>query len=200
MTTLTLRATKGSPLTTAEMDGNLSNLNTDKLEDADITFTLLNGNGLVGTGAAQVAQGNHSHGSTYEVVDPTILRSADIGSTVQGYDADTVKYDVSGSFTAEQTFKEVGETVYSLTGTVINPANGTIQYKTLSGNTTFTESLVSGQSVTLLIDDGAGYTITWPTMQWAGGAAPTLPTSGYAVIELFKVSSTLYGVYVGDMS
>lgn len=32
MSTLTLRSVKGSPLTNNEVDGNFSNLNTDKLE------------------------------------------------------------------------------------------------------------------------------------------------------------------------
>ena len=137
-------------------------------------------------------------GSDVQAYDATIVVDADIGTTVQGYDADTAKLDVVQSFTAEQTFKEVKETQYSLTGTVIDPANGTLQYKTLSGNTTFTESLVDGQAVTLMVDDGTVYTITWPTITWVGGVAPTLPTSGYAVIELWQVNSVLYGMHAGD--
>lgn len=35
MSTLTLRSTKGTPLTIAEVDTNFSNLNTDKIETAD---------------------------------------------------------------------------------------------------------------------------------------------------------------------
>ncbi|PHS71938.1 MAG: hypothetical protein COB22_05845 [Cycloclasticus sp.] len=104
----------------------------------------------------------------------------------------------ASSWTGEQTFKEVSETQYSLTGTVIDPANGTLQYKTLSANTTFTESLADGQAVTLLIDDGTAYTVTWPTTTWVGGSAPTLPTTGYAVIELFQINSVLYGLQSGN--
>ena len=90
----------------------------------------------------------------------------------------------------------VSEKVYNLTGTAIDPDNGTIQYKTLTGNTTFTEALVSGEYVTLMIDDGSGYTITWPTMYWPNGVAPTLATSGYNVFQLWKIGSDLYGSYV----
>ncbi len=122
----------------------------------------------------------------------------EIGVDVQAYDADTAKLDVVQTWTAEQTFAEIKETVYNMTGTVIDPANGTIQYKTLSGNTTLTESLADGQSVTLMINDGTAYTVTWPTTTWVGGSAPTLPTSGYAVIVLWQVSGTLYGNHVGD--
>ena len=94
----------------------------------------------------------------------------------------------------------ISEEVYAITGTDLDPANGTIQTVTLSANTTFTESLSDGESMTLMIDDGTDYTITWPTMQWAGGEAPTLATSGYSVVVLWKVGSTLYGTSVGDMA
>ena len=92
----------------------------------------------------------------------------------------------------------VEEQEYSLTGTEIDPANGTVQYKTLTGNTTFTEVLTNGEYVTLMIDDGSAYTITWPTTTWLtfNGSAPTLQTTGYTVIELFKVASVLYGAVV----
>ena len=51
-----------------------------------------------------------------------------------------------------------------------------------------------------MIDDGSSYTITWPTITWVnnGGSAPTLATSGYTVIVVWKVSTTLYGALVGD--
>jgi len=94
---------------------------------------------------------------------------------------------------------KITETVYALTGTGINPANGSIQTKTLSGNTTFTESLASGNSVVLLLT-ASTYTVTWPTMTWAWGAAPTLPTSGAAAIVIFKVGTTLYGIYAGSLA
>ena len=91
----------------------------------------------------------------------------------------------------------IEEQEYNLSGTAIDPANGTIQYKTLSANTTFTESLSNGEYVTLMIDDGTGYTVTWPTTTWVGGSAPTLETTGYNVIEIWKVNSILYGAFVG---
>jgi hypothetical protein len=91
----------------------------------------------------------------------------------------------------------ITEQVYTLSGTVLNPANGTVQTKTLAANTTFTESLASGQSMILGLDDGSAYTVTWPTITWTTNpaAAPTLPTSGYLWVVLWKVGSTLYGKY-----
>lgn len=92
------------------------------------------------------------------------------------------------------------ETVYAMSGTVIDVANGTIQTKTLGANTTFTESLGDGQSVILGITAGA-YSITWPATVWAkvggGGAAPTLVSSGVNWITLWQAGGTLYGSFLG---
>tara|TARA_R110000772_G_scaffold268323_1_gene394880 strand:+ start:3394 stop:4077 length:684 start_codon:yes stop_codon:yes gene_type:complete len=111
----------------------------------------------------------------------------------------------SPTFTGDVTFSgAIDEAVYVLSGTTpaLDPANGTIQTWTLSGNSTPTDSTSEGESITLMIDDGTAYTITWPTMTWAnnGGAAPTLAIAGYTVIALWKVGTTLYGALVGDGS
>lgn len=94
------------------------------------------------------------------------------------------------------------EDVYTVTGTTpaLEPANGSIQVWTLTANSTPTDSLVAGEAITLMIDDGTAYTITWPTMTWVNnaGSAPTLATTGYTVVALWKVSTTLYGALVGD--
>jgi len=94
----------------------------------------------------------------------------------------------------------IQEAVYDLGGTALDPANGTIQTKTLSANTTLTDSLSAGEAMTLMIDDGSAYAVTWPTITWVnnGGSAPTLATSGYTVVALWKVDTTLYGALVGD--
>jgi hypothetical protein len=91
------------------------------------------------------------------------------------------------------------ETVFTLTGTALDPNNGTMQVKTLSGNVTFTDSLSSGQSMSLSLINGSSYTVTFPTITWvsrAGNIAPTLTANDTLVF--YKISSTLYGVYVGS--
>jgi len=87
------------------------------------------------------------------------------------------------------------EEVYALTGTApsLDPDIGTIQTWTLTGNSAPVDALTDGQSMTLMIDDGSAYSVTWPTMNWAGGTAPTLETSGYTVIVLWKIGTTLRG-------
>ncbi len=57
----------------------------------------------VGTGAADVAAGNHVHAGLYEPADSTILRNSAIGVTVQGFDANTVKKNVANTYGAPQT-------------------------------------------------------------------------------------------------
>jgi hypothetical protein len=91
------------------------------------------------------------------------------------------------------------ETVYSLTGTALDPNNGTVQTKTISANTTFTDSLSSGESMSLHLTSASSYTITWPTITWItgnGNSAPILTAADTVV--LFKISTTLYGVWIGS--
>ena len=97
------------------------------------------------------------------------------------------------------TNKTIRDTVYSLTGTAFDATNGAIQTKTLSGNTTFTDSLSSGDAIVLQLEAGASYTVTWPTMTWVtsgGNVAPTLTAKDTLVF--WKVSTTLYGAYTGS--
>lgn len=97
------------------------------------------------------------------------------------------------------------EDVFTITDGVsvdINPGNGTIQLWTLGDNRTPTaSSFAAGESVTLMIDDGSAYSVTWSTIgvSWVGSNAPTLATTGYTVIELWKVGSTVYGAIVGSV-
>lgn len=139
--------------------------------------------------------GNDGSGST---LDADLL-DGNHASAFEPANANIAKINVAQSWTAQQTFKELADTVYSLTGTSIDPANGAIQYKTLAANTTFTEALENGQSVVLRIDGGATYTITWPAMTWitpGGNVAPTL-NGTKDVIVLWQESGVVYGAYVG---
>lgn len=94
------------------------------------------------------------------------------------------------------------ETIFAITGTTpaLNPANGSIQTWTLTANSTPTDSVAAGQAITIMIDDGSAYTVTWPSVTWVNNAkvAPTLATTGYTTVTLWKVSTTLYGAVVGN--
>ena len=124
-----------------------------------------------------------------------VLVDTDIGSTVQGYDANIT----TSTNTQTLTNKTVRDTVYALSGTAFDATNGAIQTKTLSANTTFTDSLSSGDAIVLQLEAGASYTVTWPTMTWVtsgGNVAPTLTAADTLVF--WKVSTTLYGAYTGS--
>ena len=158
----------------------------------DVTAT--NGTSIVL--AAGAAAGDLIETVAYETFSvANALTSSNIGSTVQGYDANTT----TASNTQTLTNKNLRSTVYALTGTAFDATNGAIQTKTVSANTTFTDSLSSGDSIVLQLSGGGSYTITWPTITWvtsSGNSAPTLTASDTLVF--WKVSSTLYGAYVGN--
>lgn len=96
------------------------------------------------------------------------------------------------------------EEVFAVTGTTpaLSPTNGSIQTWTLTANSTPTAGTwAEGQSIMLMVDDGTADTITWTslavTWETGGGTAPTLATTGYTVITLWKVGTTIYGAAVG---
>ena len=156
--------------------------------------------------------------SSTQVVDvDDLLDATAIGVTVQGYDADTAKLDVVQTFTAVQTLTDpaiigtILEDVFSITDGAafeIDPGNGSVQLITLGASRTpKATNMVAGESITLMVDDGSAYTLTWSDATFGGsgvvwktnaGAAPTLNTSGYTVIVLWKVSTQVYGARVGD--
>ena len=110
-----------------------------------------------------------------------------------------------GTFTGEVIFqKEITETVFAITdasSVALDPINGMIQTWTLGANRTATDSLTTGQSMLLVVTSTASsYTLTWPTIKWNGGSAPTLGGANATAIELFKVGSQLYGATIGDLS
>ena len=103
------------------------------------------------------------------------------------------------------------ETVFTITDAAafeVNPANGGIQLITLGASRTpKATNFLAGQSVTLMVNDGTAYTLTWTDTTWGpsgviwvGGSAPTLATTGYTVIEFWEVGSQVYGALVGSVA
>lgn len=91
----------------------------------------------------------------------------------------------------------------------IDPSNGSIQLITLGASRTpKATNFAAGEAITLMVNDGTDYTITWTDATWGGtgvvwftdaGVAPTLATTGYTSIVLWKVSTQVYGARVGDV-
>ena len=78
--------------------------------------------------------------------------------------------------------------------TAIDATLGTIQTLTMTADTTLTDSLIDGQSVTLILTNGS-FTITYPTITWVGLAEPKLSTTD--AIVFFKAGGVLYGSWNG---
>ena len=92
-----------------------------------------------------------------------------------------------------------GVAALSTSGTIaLNATNATIQTCAAAGTITFTDSLTSGQSIVLMLTNGASYTINYPTITWVGPNGNTAPTLNAAnTLVFWKVNSTLYGALVG---
>jgi hypothetical protein len=72
-------------------------------------------------------------------------------------------------------------------------------YKTLAANTTFTFSnAVDGQVITIcLLNTTSNYTVTWPTIKWAGGTAPTMTVGAHYDVYTIYYNATV-GAYFGS--
>jgi hypothetical protein len=124
--------------------------------------------------------------------------------------------------TATQTLTNKTLTDPAITGTIlediftitdgaafeIDPGNGSIQLITLGASRTpKATNFANGESVTLMVDDGTAYALTWTDSTFGGsgvvwktngGTAPTLNTTGFTIIVLFEVGGQVYGARVGD--
>jgi len=98
------------------------------------------------------------------------------------------------------------ETPYSAnssTAITLDLTNGTVQIITLTGNATITmPTATSGKSfIMFLKQDATGSrTVTWSTVKWAGGTAPTITStaSRQDILSFFADGTNWYGVVVGQ--
>jgi hypothetical protein len=125
--------------------------------------------------------------STKTVTVDNVLDSTAIGSTVQGFDADTAKTDVAQTFTASQR----GEITTLTSGSTVTPdfAASNNFTLTLGENLTLANptNCTAGQSGSIfLVQDGTGSrAITWGSyFDWAGGTPPSLSTAAGSVDRL----------------
>lgn len=106
-----------------------------------------------------------------------------------------------------QTFTGYADTVYAITdgaAFAIDPANGAVQTITLGASRTpVLANFNNGQTVVLGINDGASYAIIWTTIAptWVrpggSGSAPTLHTTGYTWVLLWKVGGAVFAAEIG---
>ena len=137
--------------------------------------------------------------------------TADIGVTIQAYDADTAKRDETNTFTQLATLNAglYVDGFYRTAAEAVGASNidlstGSFFKKTINGNTTFTFSSAPGSghvgSFTFELAHNSG-TVTWPAnVKWPGGTAPTL-TAGKTHLFAFVTTnggSTYHGAALVD--
>lgn len=152
---------------------------------------------------------------TVELVPTTLTASRTL--TLPNVTDTVAVLGTAQTFTAVQTLTDpaiigtILEDVYTITDGAafeVDPGNGSIQLITLGASRTpKATNFAAGESVTLMVDDGTAYTLTWTDSTFGGsgvvwktdaGVAPTLNTTGYTVIVLWKVSTQVYGARVGN--
>ena len=172
----------------------------------------------ISAGGSEVAY----FGPTGLYADVTGNLTGDVTGNVTGDLTGNVTGDVTGNLTGDVTGNLTGglinptvtgtilEDVYTITDGAafeIDPGNGSIQLITLGANRTpKATNFAAGEAITLMVDDGSGYAITWTDATFGGssvvwmtsdGVAPTLTTVGYTTIVLWKVGTQVYGAKVG---
>mgnify|MGYP001250317002 CR=1 FL=1 len=161
--------------------------------DVDVSVSALAGAGSAAPLASPTFTGT--------VTIPSGASIADIGTTIQPYDADTAKRDTTNTYTALQTmnagiavdgpYKQTAEAVGAL---AIDLSTGNYFTKTISGNSTFTftnpPATGTVGSFTLELTHSSG-TVAWPDgtgaagiVRWPADTPPTL-TAGKTHIFVF---------------
>ena len=190
--------------------GTYSNLNSSvaDIQEGEICYAtdqdklyVKEGSSLVSTQADVSTKANIASPTfTGTVTIPAGASIADIGSTIQAFDADTAKTDVAQTFTAAQR-----STITTLTsGATVTPdfAASNNYTLTLGQNLTIANptNCTAGQSGSIfLVQDGTGSrTATWGSYwDFAGGTAPTLSTGANVVDRvdyIVRSSSSIHAV------
>ena len=100
-------------------------------------------------------------------------------------------------------YTETAYTANSSTAITLALTNGTVQIITLTGNATITmPAAAAGKSFIMFLkqDGTGGRTVTWSTVVWPGGTAPTITStaSKQDIYSFFSDGTNWYGVTVGQ--
>jgi len=110
---------------------------------------------------------------------------------------DGTKFRLKGDpVSAAQVWTAQNVPTNAVSASEIDWSKGPSHSKTLSANTTFTfANALDGQTINVAVTNTAGnFTVTWPTVQWPGGAAPTQTVGAKTDVYTFtKVGAIIFG-------
>ncbi len=170
--------------------------------------------------AGQITSADITDGTivSADIADGTIV-NADINASASIDASKTTALPLAGGTMSGETIfadqlvtrpvlKDYGETKVAMAANAVDLSLGNVQTYTLSGNQTltFTNPPATGTSgsFTLILTNGGSATLTWPTsVDWAGGTAPTLTSSGIDAIVFTTIDggTIWYGFAAGlDLS
>lgn len=177
--------------------------------------TVANANAAIapnGTGAVELLAKTYVGGST-EVTPTASLHLAPgssaagsaplkltIGTNLAAPEAGAIEFDGTEIYATNSTPTRkrlsTDAAAVAIAASAIDWSLGSTFTKTLAANTTFTFSnATDGKTIVVaLTNTASNYTVTWPTVSWSGGAAPTQTVGAKTDVYTFiKVGSVIYG-------
>ncbi len=153
-----------------------------------------------GTGIPHIVAGSQNAAASL-----IVNADVDAAAAIAGSKLVAASGAVAGSMSAADKTKLDGiqkqGTTTAIAAMAIDWALGMVYTKTLAaGANVFTFSnAASGMSIIVRVT-GAASTLTWPTVLWAGGVAPTQTASGKDVYTFIHDGTDIYGSVVQDFS
>jgi hypothetical protein len=137
-------------------------------------------------------------------LDSNFATAITLGNTAVYLGNTTTSFgNVTLTNTTVTNYTETPFTANSSTAITLALTNGTVQIITLTGNATITmPTAVSGKSFILFLrqDATGSRSVTWSTVNWPSGTAPTVTgtASKQDIYSFFSDGTSWYGVVVGQ--
>lgn len=192
MSTIAAGTTSGSALvSTGNTDGTIQLQVNGTTPSVTLATT-----GAIGVGSSP------SYGSSGQVLTSGGSSAAPSWGAVTVPSSATITTPVLVTPTINDGYIEETYTANTSTAITLSLANGSVQNLTLTGICTITMPTAgAGRSFIMYLRTGAGgYTVTWSTVKWSGGTAPTLTStaSRMDIFSFFSDGTNWYGVVAGQ--